>query len=144
MSLILPTWQKLANSYKSDLPSNHSVVESFTSSLHWEISNSLTSNHILAMVALSNTLMSMNLATFSSKYQQYVRYINSQNQLVQLIISNWTPIIAVVQVLMRKKQLLLVCRQILSKAGVNFQLIIVFCFLIKCQQQVVYRERHKN
>lgn len=36
----------------------------FTARTHWELSTTLTSNHLLAIIALANTLMSMNNATF--------------------------------------------------------------------------------
>lgn len=51
--LMLPTWP-------ASEPVNY-----FTSCGHWAISNTLTTNHLLAVVALSNTLMSMNSAAFS-------------------------------------------------------------------------------
>lgn len=53
MMLMLPTW-----------PASDSV-DYYTSFGHWAISNSLTTNHLLAIVALSNTLMSMSSAAFS-------------------------------------------------------------------------------
>lgn len=54
MMLMLPTW-----------PVKESV-DHFTSKGHWAISSTLTTNHLLAIVALTNTLMSMNSAAFSS------------------------------------------------------------------------------
>ena len=53
MMLMLPTW-----------PANEQV-DSFTSRGHWAISSTLTTNHLLAIVALTNTLMSMNSAAFA-------------------------------------------------------------------------------
>lgn len=85
MSLLLPTWQNdLLNVPNIDQPStvdapmHHSIEKSlppeiirqenltrlFTHRLHWELSTTLTSNHLLAMVSMSNTLMSMTMATF--------------------------------------------------------------------------------
>ncbi|XP_037931980.1 WD repeat-containing protein 7-like, partial [Teleopsis dalmanni] len=78
MSLLLPTWQ---NNYeipeglpipssskkrdiRADLLRQEQLTSIFTSLLHWELSTTLTSNHILALVAMSNTLMSMSSATF--------------------------------------------------------------------------------
>ena len=81
MSLLLPTWQ---NTIKKEVVQNllrgtdpetsKSLTESllrqdaltrlFTARLHWELSTTVTSNHLLGMVAMSNTLMSMNMATF--------------------------------------------------------------------------------
>lgn len=40
------------------------LTKAFTARAHWELSTTLTSNHLLAVVALANTLMSMNNATF--------------------------------------------------------------------------------
>lgn len=51
--LMLPTW-----------PVGESV-DHFTSRGHWEISSPLTTNHLLTIVALTNTLMSMNSAAFT-------------------------------------------------------------------------------
>lgn len=76
MSLMLPTWQNTiavpehtepiehlpsvpANQIKLDV-----LTKMFTARLHWELSTTLTSNHLLSMVAMSNTLMSMNMASF--------------------------------------------------------------------------------
>ncbi|XP_046440938.1 WD repeat-containing protein 7-like isoform X2 [Daphnia pulex] len=53
MMLMLPTW-----------PAGE-PVDHFTSFGHWAISSTLTTNHLLAIVALSNTLMSMNSAAFT-------------------------------------------------------------------------------
>lgn len=81
MSLLLPTWQNtikketVQNLLRGmDLQLNKSLPESllrqealtrlFTARLHWELSTTLTSNHLLGMVAMSNTLMDMNMATF--------------------------------------------------------------------------------
>lgn len=51
--LMLPTWPACE------------PVDYFTSFGHWAISNTLTTNHLLAIVALSNTLMSMNSTAFN-------------------------------------------------------------------------------
>ncbi|KAG7312709.1 hypothetical protein JYU34_001079 [Plutella xylostella] len=40
------------------------LTKLFTSRLHWELSTTLTTNHLLSIVSLANTLMSMNHATF--------------------------------------------------------------------------------
>uniref|UniRef100_A0A1B0FNG5 WD repeat-containing protein 7 n=1 Tax=Glossina morsitans morsitans TaxID=37546 RepID=A0A1B0FNG5_GLOMM len=78
MSLLLPTWQNNFNipedliipctSKRRDMPAELKRLEQltavFTSRLHWELSTTLTSNHILAMVAMSNTLLSMSSASF--------------------------------------------------------------------------------
>lgn len=36
----------------------------FSSRGHWELSTAVTTNHLLSVIALANTLMSMNSATF--------------------------------------------------------------------------------
>lgn len=75
MSLLLPTWQNniVINSTADELKTvamtpeqfrREGLTKLFTARLHWELSTTLTSNHLLAMVAMSNTLMSMNMATF--------------------------------------------------------------------------------
>ncbi|XP_055703047.1 WD repeat-containing protein 7 isoform X3 [Phlebotomus papatasi] len=78
MSLMLPTWQNtivLPAATESILPVStqaaladqirlDTLTKLFTARLHWELSTTLTSNHLLAMVAMSNTLMSMNMASF--------------------------------------------------------------------------------
>lgn len=80
MSLLLPTWQNnfdtssiitkfeyeesIKNSIPSELLRLQKLTEKFTCQLHWELSTTLTSNHMLALVAMSNTLMSMTSASF--------------------------------------------------------------------------------
>ncbi|XP_054730501.1 WD repeat-containing protein 7 [Anastrepha obliqua] len=79
MSLLLPTWQNNyqipdnipptpSSSKKRDIAPEllrqEQLTAVFTSRLHWELSTTLTSNHILALVAMSNTLMSMCAASF--------------------------------------------------------------------------------
>lgn len=75
MSLLLPTWQmqlepmgepatQLEQRLPVELVRQDRLTKAFTARAHWELSTTLTSNHLLAVVALSNTLMSMNNATF--------------------------------------------------------------------------------
>lgn len=81
MSLLLPTWQntikketvqnllqgtdaQMSKSLPESLLRQEALTRLFTARLHWELSTTLTSNHLLGMVAMSNTLMSMNMATF--------------------------------------------------------------------------------
>ncbi|XP_058794176.1 WD repeat-containing protein 7 isoform X4 [Phymastichus coffea] len=76
MSFLLPTWQshleqclgepvtQLEQRLPVELVRQERLTRAFTSRAHWELSTTLTSNHLLAVVALSNTLMSMNNATF--------------------------------------------------------------------------------
>lgn len=78
MSLLLPTWQndlkvdtthppediQLTKELAPELVRQENLTRLFTARLHWELSTTITSNHLLAMVAMSNTLMSMTMATF--------------------------------------------------------------------------------
>lgn len=78
MSLLLPTWQNslMCNKEKHPtLKTQNDLNILFTSRLHWELSATMTSNHLLTMVALSNTLMSMNMASFLEKYRALERYV---------------------------------------------------------------------
>lgn len=92
MSLLLPTWQlcleqKPVVSEKdlsTDLNLSYEMVQMerltqiFTAQTHWELSTTLTSNHLLTIIALANTLMTMNNASFvaeqerNRKLQRYV------------------------------------------------------------------------
>ncbi|KAL4712244.1 hypothetical protein ACJJTC_011105 [Scirpophaga incertulas] len=47
-----------------ELMRQEKLTRLFTSKLHWELSTTLTTNHLLSIVALSNTLMSMSNASF--------------------------------------------------------------------------------
>ncbi|VVC26688.1 Hypothetical protein CINCED_3A013205 [Cinara cedri] len=78
MSLLLPTWQsnidledsfvKTGKSPLMDLPPEMVHLELltrlFTAKTHWEISTTVTSQHLLAIVAIANTLMSMSAPCF--------------------------------------------------------------------------------
>lgn len=75
MSLQLPTWQNAlapgilpqpppTSNIPPQLVRQEMLTRMFTARLHWELSTTLTSNHLLAIIALANTLMSMNNATF--------------------------------------------------------------------------------
>lgn len=85
MSLLLPTWQlcieqkpvappKDSTSSKSNLSYEMAEMErltqTFTAQLHWELSTTLTSNHLLTIIALANTLMSMNNASFVAEQER--------------------------------------------------------------------------
>ncbi|XP_021936381.1 WD repeat-containing protein 7 isoform X5 [Zootermopsis nevadensis] len=99
MSLLLPTWQakyaddldaeksvntsgNAANSLEADLPVElvhlERLTRLFTARTHWELSTTLTSNHLLAIIALANTLMSMNNATFVPE-QERTRKLHRQS-----------------------------------------------------------------
>lgn len=78
MSLLLPTWQsnidlddsfvKVIKSPLMDLPPEiarlNILTKLFTARSHWEISTTVTSQHLIAIVALANTLKSMNVPCF--------------------------------------------------------------------------------
>ncbi|PNF24262.1 WD repeat-containing protein 7, partial [Cryptotermes secundus] len=105
MSLLLPTWQaKCANELDAEKPANTSgsansleadlpvelvrlerLTRLFTARTHWELSTTLTSNHLLAIIAMANTLMSMNNATFIPE-QERTRKLHRQSTRTAL---NW-------------------------------------------------------
>merc|ERR1719244_1168403 len=58
MSLLLPTWTPAHSS------SNLSKTEYFTSLGHWELSHSLTTYHLLSLISVTNTLISVSNASF--------------------------------------------------------------------------------
>ncbi|XP_060844141.1 WD repeat-containing protein 7 isoform X2 [Rhopalosiphum padi] len=78
MSLLLPTWQssidlednyvKSSNGPLMDLPPEMVRLELltrlFTARTHWEVSTTVTSQHLLAIVAIANTLISMSAPCF--------------------------------------------------------------------------------
>ncbi len=102
MSLLLPTWQlcleeQSYQTLKTEPPPSSSnlsyemaemerLTRLFTSQMHWELSTTLTSNHLLTIIALANTLMSMNNASFvaeqerNRKLQRYVFLLFHCNQ----------------------------------------------------------------
>lgn len=67
---------------EADLPPEivrlEKLTRLFTARTHWELSTTLTSNHLLAIISLSNTLMSMNNATFVPE-QERNRKLHRQN-----------------------------------------------------------------
>jgi hypothetical protein len=79
MSLMSPTWKPATKTKLEDVLKITSTLSQrvrwFTSRTHWEISNSMTTNHLLTIVALANTLMSMQNATFVPE-QERVRRAN--------------------------------------------------------------------
>ena len=60
MSLMLPTWHhpKTANKVAQD-PKDY-----FTALGHWELSHTITTNHLLSVIAITNTLVSVSNASF--------------------------------------------------------------------------------
>lgn len=91
MSLLLPTWQNDLSVESAKLPDDilvpkeltpelirqENLTRIFTARLHWELSTTITSNHLLAMVAMSNTLMSMQLATFIPEHERNKKHRHS-------------------------------------------------------------------
>ena len=77
MTLLMPTWHPVKeadmppNTMPRDLASElpkamvelENKTQVFTSRGHWEISCALTTNHLLALVSVANTLQDMNAAT---------------------------------------------------------------------------------
>jgi len=59
MSLSLPTWCPRPSSSHTS-----SATEYFTSLGHWELSHTLTTQHLLSLIAITNTLMSVSNASF--------------------------------------------------------------------------------
>ncbi|KAF9417260.1 hypothetical protein HW555_005574 [Spodoptera exigua] len=63
----------------SDLPPElvrqEKLTRLFSSKLHWELSTTLTTNHLLSIVALANTLMSMSNASFVPE-QEMIRRLH--------------------------------------------------------------------
>ncbi|XP_063230769.1 WD repeat-containing protein 7 isoform X3 [Bacillus rossius redtenbacheri] len=95
-SVLLPTWQARTDELERrpdvldrDLPPElvrlERLTRLFTARTHWELSATVTSNHLLAVVALANTLMSMNNATFVPE-QERSRKLHRQSTRTAL---NW-------------------------------------------------------
>ncbi|VVC91912.1 unnamed protein product, partial [Leptidea sinapis] len=90
MSVQLPTWLGSWVDSSSTMPDDPVLMTSnlpmelvrqekltrlFSSKLHWELSTTLTTNHLLSIVALSNTLMSMSNASFVPE-QEMIRRLH--------------------------------------------------------------------
>jgi hypothetical protein len=58
MSLMLPTLQPKSKAKVS------SEMDSFTALGHWELSHTTTTNHLLSVIAITNTLVSVSNASF--------------------------------------------------------------------------------
>ncbi|XP_008475840.1 WD repeat-containing protein 7-like isoform X3 [Diaphorina citri] len=83
MSLMLPTWQlcvERKEQFSTALPVDSSLppelvalerlTRQFTAQTHWELSTSLTTNHLISIISLSSTLMSMNNASFVAEQER--------------------------------------------------------------------------
>lgn len=88
MSLQLPTWQlwkevkpETQTAIASDLPKEllklEALTRQFTAQYHWELSTSITTNHLLAIIAIANTLMSMNNASFVAEQERSRKLMRS-------------------------------------------------------------------
>ncbi|CAG5053117.1 unnamed protein product [Parnassius apollo] len=90
MSVQLPTWlgtwaeaaaaaptdpALLSSELPPELLRQEKLTRLFTSKLHWELSTTLTTNHLLSIVALANTLMSMSNASFVPE-QEVIRRLH--------------------------------------------------------------------
>jgi WD repeat-containing protein 7 len=100
MSLLLPTWQntikkktvdelvgsmdsQIVKSIPEHLKRQEALTKLFTARLHWELSTTITSNHLLGMIAMSNTLMSMNMMTTFIPEHERMKKISRQSTLKQ-------------------------------------------------------------
>ena len=75
MSLSLPTWCPRPSSSHTS-----SATEYFTSLGHWELSHTLTTQHLLSLIAITNTLMSVSNASFVPEQDRVAT--NNSNYLV--------------------------------------------------------------
>lgn len=65
----------LGKSLPQNLLRQEALTRLFTARLHWELSTTITSNHLLGMVAMSNTLMSMKMATFIPEQERNRKFL---------------------------------------------------------------------
>ena len=63
MSLMLPTWEV-------EMGGVERRSAEFSARAHWELSTSITTNHLLAIISLANTLMSLNNASFVAEQER--------------------------------------------------------------------------
>ncbi|EDV25286.1 uncharacterized protein TRIADDRAFT_37484 [Trichoplax adhaerens] len=72
LSLIVPGWEpycpQLTSSSTGDV-NTMSEEDSFVTYSHWMLSSSLTTQHMLAIISVSNTLMEMNHTSFISAFE---------------------------------------------------------------------------
>ena len=76
MSLLLPTWGPRPAAPAP--PSSHapSSTEYFTSLGHWSLSHTLTTQHLLSLISITNTLMSVSNASFVPVFTLLILNIN--------------------------------------------------------------------
>lgn len=89
MSLLMPTWQLCEQSDGAGISGLSDVADAslvaqippemvllekntrqFTAQSHWELSTTITTYHLLAIIAIANTLMSMNNASFVAEQER--------------------------------------------------------------------------
>lgn len=61
---------QIGKTFSQNLLRQEALTRLFTARFHWELSTTITSNHLLGMVAMSNTLMSMKMATFITEQER--------------------------------------------------------------------------
>ncbi|KOB74220.1 Uncharacterized protein OBRU01_09383 [Operophtera brumata] len=65
------------------------TTQLFSSKLHWELSTTLTTNHLLSIVALANTLMSMSNASFVPEQEVARRMHSFKRPQVEMLARRW-------------------------------------------------------
>lgn len=85
MSLLLPTFftkfellksSDTESGKESELTREQERSRKFTSTYHWELSHAITTNHVLSVVSLAKTIMSMNNVTFITEKEKRSRFKN--------------------------------------------------------------------
>lgn len=61
---------KIASFLPQELVAEEEKARRFSSRLHWELSTAITTNHLLSIISLANTLMSMSSATFIPEHER--------------------------------------------------------------------------
>merc|ERR1712223_2296879 len=66
MSLMLPTWQNKRGARDAADKNQNTLKKEdvFTALGHWELSHTTTTNHLLSVIAITNTLVSVSNASF--------------------------------------------------------------------------------
>ncbi|XP_046914879.2 WD repeat-containing protein Rbcn-3B isoform X2 [Dermatophagoides farinae] len=83
-SLVRTKSVKIASTLPVELQICEEMARQFTSRFHWELSTSITTNHLLSVISLTNTFMIMANASFSSsKFEsnrrRLIRKLSRQN-----------------------------------------------------------------
>ena len=64
---------KMTSYLPPDLKVEEEKARRFSSRLHWELSTAITTNHLLSIISLANTLMSMTSATFITETERKIK-----------------------------------------------------------------------